>query len=311
MILKQNVSLKEHCNYKIGGNANYFFEFKSTEDLKLAISDYQEIDPDLKNVFVLGSGTNVLFSDNGYSGLVLKNSLDFLRIKGDLVEVGSGNKMQDLVDFCLENSLSGLEWAGGLPGTVGGAIRGNAGAFGGEIKDNISEIRSFKINSISEIVRSNDACRFSYRESVFKIEGIDEIILSALFKLKKGDFQSIKSIVQENMDFRKSRHPLEYPNIGSTFKNVPIENVQAWVLNEFENSIKNDPFPVVPAAKLIGSTDLIGKIVGGAQISTKHPNFIVNINNASSVDILSLIKIIKTEIKNKYDINLQEEIMII
>ncbi len=312
MILKQSVPLKKHSNYKIGGPADYFFEFNTPDELINALTEYKKIDPTLKSIFILGRGTNVLFSDIGFRGLVLKNSFDFIERDGLIVKVGSGALMEELVSFATRNKLSGIEWAGGLPGTVGGAVRGNAGAFGGETKDSIIEVVSIDIYSQKLITRNNKECNFSYRQSEYKSgKGISEIILSARFKLKKGNATKIKDSTQAKIDYRIDRHPLNFPNIGSTFKNVPIKNVSKEVLGQFEGHIKQDPFPVLPVAKLIASTDLVGRRIGGAQISTKHPNFIVNINNAKARDVLSLIDLVKKEIKRKFDIELEEEVMIV
>lgn len=313
-MLQKSVLLKDHSNYKIGGFADYFFEFNSIDELKLAISEYKEIDSSLSNVFILGKGTNVLFSDAGFRGLILKNNLNGINKEGNIIEVGSGVLFDELNNFAISNSLSGFEWAGGLPGTVGGAVRGNAGAYGGETKDNLLEVKGLDLNTLEVKTRNNNECGFGYRNSIFK-SGEEsaqmEIILSAKFEMKSADSEEIKRNTQEKIDHRKSRHPLEYPNIGSTFKNIPVENVPIEVLKQFENNIKQDPFPVLPVAKLIVASDLVGRRIGDAKISEKHPNFIVNLGNASSEDVLALIDLVKKSAKDKFDISLDEEIMII
>lgn len=312
MILNKSIPLKKHCNYQIGGIADYFYEFKSGEDLKEALSEYKKIDPELKSIFILGRGTNVLFNDEGFKGLVLVNKMDNIERDDLIVSVSSGALMEELVMFATQNSLSGIEWAGGLPGTVGGAIRGNAGAFKGETKDNITEVTSLDPHNLEVIVRDNAQCKFGYRQSIFKSEERKhEIILSAKFKFKKGEANKIKDDTQEKIDYRIDRHPLNYPNIGSIFKNVSVEKVPLEVLKKFEKNIKQDPFPVLPVAKLIVSLNLIGKRIGDAQISTKHPNFIVNLGNAKATDVLGLIDLVKREVKENYNISLEEEIKIV
>ncbi len=260
---------------------------------------------------MLGNGTNILFSDAGFDGLILKNNIKFITREKDLITVGSGTLIDELTTFCSQNSLSGLEWAGGLPGTVGGGIRGNAGAFLGEMGDKVFRVESLSLQNLKVNVRNGSECKFDYRQSVFKNEGVDEVILSATFKLKKGDQRKIKKETQEKIDYRIDRHPLNLPNIGSTFKNVPVKDVSPEVRSEFEKSIKQDPFPVLPAAKLIIAAGLMGKQVGDAQFSTKHPNFIVNTGNAKAKDVLELVNLAKKEIKSKYDISLEEEIMLV
>jgi UDP-N-acetylmuramate dehydrogenase len=167
------------------------------------------------------------------------------------------------------------------------------------------------IHSLEIKKRNNSECKFDYRQSIFKNgEGTGEIILSAKFGLKSGNQEEIRQNTQKRLDYRIEKHPLDHPNIGSTFKNIPVEKVPEDILQEFDHSIKQDPFPVLPVAKLIASTDLVGKQIGGAQISTKHPNFIVNLGGAKAVDVLGLIDLVKKEIKEKFRVELEEEIMI-
>lgn len=312
MILSQNIPLKKFSSFNIGGNASYFYEFNSKEDLRSVLLQWRDLGREVNNIFVLGSGTNILFSDDGFDGLVMKNNIKFIKREGNIVNVGGGTLISDLVNFCTQNSLSGLEWAGGLPGTVGGAIRGNAGAFLGDTAQNIQEVESIDIDNLKIKTRNKDQCRFDYRQSIFK-QGVEkkEIILSAKFKLKKGDREEIKSKTQERVDYRIDRHPLDLPNIGSTFKNVPLSRVSQKVKEEFSGSIKPDPFPVIPVAKLLIGVGLKGKIIGGAMFSEKHPNFIVNFKNAKAQDVLGLVSLAKKEIKEKYNIDLEEEIMIV
>lgn len=312
MILQKNIPLKDYCNFQIGGTADYFCEFKSVVELIEALGEYAGIEPELKNIFILGKGTNILFSDSGFRGLILKNSLVGINREGEIIEASSGILMDELINYAILHHLSGLEWAGGLPGTVGGAVRGNAGAFKGETKDNLIEVKSININTLELKNRKNSECEFGYRQSIFKNgNGKDEIILSAKFSFKHADIDIIRENTQKNVDHRIDRHPLDHPNIGSIFKNVPVDKVPKEVLQKFEANIKQDPFPVLPVAKLIVSCDLVGKQIGGAQISTKHPNFIVNLGKAKAVDVLGLIDLIKKEIKDKFEIDLEEEVMIV
>ncbi len=332
MIFLQNIPLKKYSNYKIGGPADYFYEFKSKEELVKALDEWKKLDPENKNILILGKATNILFNDAGFRGLVLKDEINFIEKEGEIIEAGSGVLISDLLDYCVKNSLSGLEWAGGLPGTVGGAVRGNAGAFGGETKDNVIEVESIDLETRQIKKRNNSKCLFGYRQSVFKNKdggrrpggpspnrevlrtgGLaqKEVILSAKFKLKKGEEREIKQKTQEKIDYRISKHPLDLPNIGSMFKNIPVKQVPENVLIRFRDKIKKDPFPVLPVAKLLAEAGLKGRTVGGAMISPKHPNFIVNFNNAKAEDVKDLIEIVKKEIKEKFEVSLEEEIMIV
>lgn len=314
-MIRQNISLKDYSNYKIGGNASYFLDIKTKEDLIEGIKEWREIEKSLatveKKTFILGGGTNILFSDDGFKGLVIKDSIDLIQLDKDRVICGGGTLFVKLLDFCIEHSLSGLEWAGGLPGTVGGAIRGNAGAFGGETKDNIESVTSLNLTNLETIERNKQQCEFSYRSSIFKVLATDELIISAAFILKKGEREKIEKEINEKAEFRKNKHPLENPNAGSVFKNVPFASVPERFRNELSQYVKNDPFPVVPTGKLIFLSGFKGKRVGDAMVSDKHTNFIINLGNATAKDVSDLITIIKKEVGQKFGIFLEEEIMLL
>ncbi len=302
---RENVSLTQLTSYRIGGPCRYFFAAQNVAELADALRAAQE--KKIKT-FVLGGGTNLLANDKGFAGLVLKTEIIFTKARGIEIEVGAGTAMADLLDFCAKKGLSGLEWAGGLPGTVGGAIRGNAGAFGGEMKDAIQAVRSLDVRTLKQIERSNKDCRFGYRSSIFKERNGKEVIVGATLTLKKGNIKKIKNAVKEKVNYRLARHPMDYPNIGSIFKNVDVKNVSRIHLAAFKKVIKRDPMPVVPAAYIISETGLKGVSFGGALISPKHPNFIVNALAATSSDVKNLIGLVKGEVKKKFGIELDEEV---
>lgn len=308
MILKRNVSLKEYTNYKIGGKTKYFLEAKNIEELREGLIEWKKISDEPP--FILGEGTNLLVSDNGYKGLIILNRITGIKMEGENVRVGAGVSVKDLLDFCIENSLSGFEWAGGLPGTVGGAVRGNAGAFKGETKDNIIEVVSINSNTSKISIRKNGDCCFGYRSSFYKNhEGSKEIIINALFKMQKAQKDEIRRQIEEKIEYRKNRHPLEYPNAGSVFKNIPFDRLPDNLKTQFEPLIKNDPFPIVPVVKILLQCDLWEKRIGGAKFSDKHPNFIINTDNAKASDVRTLIEMAKKEVKDKFGLKLEEEIM--
>lgn len=310
-MFEQNVLLSGHSNYKIGGPAKYFFTAKTIEELQAAT---KEATARKLPIFILGGGTNLLISDAGYSGLVLKagfSPLEYNDKENYLVRVGAGVSVADLLQFTINESLSGLEWAGGLPGTVGGAIWGNAGAFGGEIKDSLVEVESFDLNSGNIIHRSNAECKFFYRSSVFKERAGREVIIEATFRLKKGDKAQIKQAINEKIEYRQNRQPLEYPNIGSIFKNIRWENVPKDVRARFEHKFKTDPIPVLPTAVLIDAAGLKGTTIGGARVSEKHPNFIINHAGATAEDVKKLMEIVKTELKKQFNVDLEQEVIFV
>lgn len=313
---QQNIPLKNYSNYKIGGSARLFAEVESTEELKeiLRLAKSSAVD----NIAILGSGTNVLISDEGFDGLVILNKIGgIVEGEGGNLTIGSGTLVRDLLEYCTENALTGLEWAGGLPGTIGGAVRGNAGAFKGEIKDIVVEVESLDLKTASntadalgEKIRNNTQCQFAYRNSIFKSgDGVNEFITHVTLVLTLGDKKEIEEKIQQKIDYRNNRHPMEYPSLGSTFKNIPLDSLSHELQKEFSSFVKTDPFPIVPTTKLLALCDLKGKRLGGAMISDKHPNFIVNIDNANAGDVKSLIEIAKQAVKEKYGIILEEEIV--
>jgi len=313
-MIRQNVPLKDYSNYKIGGSAAYFLEVVTKEELLEGLREWKRLSlyfpKDKQEIFILGKGTNVLIDDKGFNGFVICNNILGIKKEGDALVVGSGVLVSQVLSFCIENQLSGLEWAGGLPGTIGGAVRGNAGAFSGEIKNSIKEVISLDFNSFEERKRANLECLFDYRSSIFKSgQGKNEIIISVTLRLQTGDKEAIKNSIQEKIDYRNAKHPMDKPSIGSTFKNVKVDKVPENWKKELNQYVKTDPFPVVPSAKLLFLANVKGKKEGDAMISDKHPNFIVNLGNATSGDVKTLIAFAKNAVKEKFNIELEEEIM--
>lgn len=301
-----DVPLSQFSSYELGGNSRYFFDAKNEDEVRGALQNARE---EGIPIFIIGGGTNLLIGDEGFSGLVLRPSIAVLEARGNgEIQVGAGVLMRHLLNFAVEEGLSGLEWAGGLPGTVGGAIRGNAGAFGGEMKDVVYGVRSMNTQTLEHIERSNAECKFGYRTSVFRKSDGREVILEATLALAPGDKKSIRNSVEEKIAYRGERHPMEYPNIGSIFKNIPVAAVPPELLPRFEAAVKTDPFPVVPAAFVISEAGLKGVSFGGALVSPKHPNFIVNALSATAEDVKALIELVKTETDATFGIELEEEI---
>ncbi|HEY5220790.1 MAG TPA: UDP-N-acetylmuramate dehydrogenase [Candidatus Paceibacterota bacterium] len=320
--LKENIPLSKFSHYKIGGPARFFFDAKSAKELQWAV---KQAKVRKLRVFVLGGGTNVLIRDDGFDGLVLRPTIKDIKVKGTTITVGAGVMMADLLKFATAHSLAGLEWAGGLPGTVGGAVRGNAGCFGGEIKDVVASVESFDIKKMKIARRTGKQCAFAYRDSIFKKKNGAEIITHVTFSLARGNKKEIARVIKERITHRRERHPLDYPNIGSIFKNVPLYALHkkgseqykkaihesALVFRGSQFSVKEDPFPVIFAAKLISESGLRGVSTGGAMISPKHTNFIVNVLAARSDDVKNLIILAKAKVSGKFGIVLEEEVQLL
>lgn len=302
MEIKENIPLSAYTNFQLGGPARYWVEVKTIDELSEAIGLAK------KNswpILVLAGGTNLIISDQGFKGLVIKISIGSYRFEGELLISGPAVLMAELVDASISHGLKGLEWAGGLPGELGGAIRGNAGAFGGEIKDSIEVVTSIGMTTDKKIIRSNVDCQFGYRDSLFK--RIEEVIVEARIRLTVGDEKELRQIADEHIAYRNERHPLEYPNAGSVFKNISLDKVSAAVAVEFKDVIKLDPFPVIPTAAVIARANLKGLKVGQAALSDKHTNYIVNLGQARAEDVVCLIKLIKEKIGQKYGLELEVE----
>ena len=329
-MFQSNVLLKSYSNYDIGGPARYFFEAKNLDDIIFALDKWRMRNPSLKNTgyghgfFILAGGTNLLFDDKGFSGLVLKPNIRYIDEENEILKIGAGVPIEKLLEYTIEQCLSGLEWAGGLPGTLGGAVYGNAGAFGGEMKDVVREVVSLDLQGKRPLIirRTKDECGFGYRTSIFKKNPGKEIIIEATLQFMNRPKNKIRSAIEEKILYRKERQPLEYPNIGSIFKNVSLEQIYGENTRNYADAVKAkqahvhgwlvpvkvDPFPVIPAAFLISEAGLKGVSYGGAMISPKHPNFIINALGARASDVKSLIQLAKDKVKKAFKIGLEEEI---
>ena len=320
MIFQKDTLLAQYSNYKIGGPAKLFIEAKTREELTQALAEATKLK---ERVFILGGGNNLLISDKGFDGVVIKVSIGGISVDANnVVTVGAGVLVSDFLKFCVEQSLDGWQWAGGLPGTIGGAVWGNAGAFGGETKDAIVRVASLRVASLGMNERQKRECGFGYRTSIFKEQqhsyilqnvgmsgGGQEVIISAQFQLQKGDKVAIEKVIQEKMQYRKDRQPIEYPNIGSIFKNIPVEQVPPATLAQFSTVVKHDPFPVLPVAALSSEAGLKEYRIGDAMVSPKHPNFIVNMGQATAKDVLAVMAHVKQTLKDKFGVILEQEVI--
>jgi len=310
MKMRENVLLRDYTTFKIGGPARYFFVAKSKEDLKNAILWAKK-----KKLpfFILGAGSNVLFSDKGFKGLVIKIQNSNLKIQNEnskfKIICGAGVPLMKLVFKSSEIGATGLENLAGIPGTLGGAIWGNAGAFEREIGDLVEEVKVLDVGSSKLEVKKlkKEDCKFGYRNSIFKRRK-NWIILEATLKLEKGNKKEIEEKIKEILKLRKEKQPLEFRSAGSVFKNVPIKKVQKKIQEKFKEKIKNG---FLPAGVLIEAARLKGYQIGGAKISEKHANFIVNTGEAKARDVLELIELIKKRVKKKFKIELKEEIVLV
>ena len=278
----KNEPLFKHCTMRVGGNAKYYIEPVTIKEFIEVIKYCQK-----KQIkyFILGNGSNVIFNDKGYKGVIIcTKKLNEVTINENTICAMCGVNLFVLNKTLIENSLSGLEWSYGIPGTIGGAVCMNAGAYGGEIKDVVEKIEVFDGEKIKCL--TNKKAKFSYRNSLIKQNGY--IVLRVWLKLNKTNSQDIQNLAQSYFNKRKISQPLEYFNSGSIFKKCNDES----------------------SGKIIDNLGLKGVKINGAQISTLHANFIVNLGNAKCEDIVALINLIKQQAMQK-DIYLQEEVIFV
>lgn len=284
--VKYNIPMKNYTSFKIGGPAEYFVQIKNVEELQEALKIHQQTKEPLT---IIGNGSNLLVNDNGIKGIVLQINIKNLEIQEEdsiKVIVGSGNKLGELAQKLAQKEISGFEFASGIPGTIGGAIRMNAGAHGTEMKDIVQTITYVdKMGKIHKMTA--EQAKFQYRKSIFAEK--DYIIIEAELKLQKGNKKEIQEKMQEYAKYRKEKQPLEYPSAGSTFK-------------------RGEDFIT---AKLIDECGLKGYQIGDAQISEKHAGFIINKGNATAEDVLKLIKYTKEQVYKKFNKVIETEIEII
>lgn len=278
--------LSKHTTFKIGGVADTYVKVTSLSKLSTILKECRESDIDY---MIIGNGSNILASDDGYRGVVIRLDGDFRKIAlvdDDTVYCGAGATLAALCKFALNNGLSGLEFAWGIPGSVGGAVFMNAGAYGGEMKDVVYSVNHLTENG--EPGRTEkDALQFGYRTSVYRQN--NAIITGATLKLRKDNPEDIRARMDDYLGRRSSKQPLEYPSAGSVFKRP----AGAY------------------AGALIEQCGLKGHSHGGAQVSEKHAGFIINKANANANDVKSLIREVQTKVYDETGYNLECELIIL
>lgn len=285
-ILK-NEPMEKHTSFKIGGTADYFIKITSVEELKAILNFTKQ-----KNIplTVVGNGTNLLVREAGIRGIVIKLELKSFKIKRlsneIIITAETGMTLATLANIALKEEISGLEFLSGIPGTIGGAIRMNAGAYGKEMKDIVLKTRYMTYDGKIKTLDLKDH-NFEYRNSIFS--KLNAIIIDTTLKLEKGEKEKIQSKIEEYAKSRKEKQPLEYPNAGSTFKRA-------------EGLI---------TAKMIDECGLKGYSIGDAEVSTKHAGFVINKGKATASDVLKLVEHIKKEVKAKFNVDIELEILVL
>ena len=277
-----NEPLAPYTSMKVGGPADYYIEPQDKEDVVVVVRYLRE---QQFPFMMIGRGSNMIISDEGYHGAAinLETGLSAVSMSGDLVAAEAGARLTKLVDFCIQHGLQGIEWAAGIPGSVGGAVVMNAGAHGSEMKDCVVEIEALRGTKIQWVKKEQAA--FSYRKSAFG----SDVVLSARFKLARGNTEEIRQKKSELIARRNATQPLNLANSGSMFTNPP---------GTF-------------AARLIEQAGLKGKRIGDAQISEKHANFMVNLGSAKGSDILKLIDLVRRTVYQNAGVLLELEVKLV
>lgn len=282
--IKIDEPLKNYTMTKLGGNADLFV-MPSTEEAAVKIVKYAHLHQ--VPIFLLGNGSNMVIRDGGIRGIVLNLSkLNEIRIEGITVYAQAGALIKDVSKVAAAHSLTGLEFSCGIPGSIGGAMAMNAGAYGGEINDVIVSCKV--ITPVGDLLElSKEQLELGYRKSIIAKKGY--YVLSSVFELEKGDQATIDATIADLTFKRESKQPLEYPSAGSVFKRPP---------GHF-------------AGKLIQDSGMQGKGVGGAEVSTKHAGFIINKDNATATDYIDTIHMVQRAVKEKFNVNLETEVKIV
>ena len=284
--IKYNEPMKKHTTMKVGGPCDCMIEPSSIEEIQKVLEYVKE-----NNIkyYIIGNGSNLLVKDEGVHALIIKiaNKFSGFKVNGEYIKAYSGCSVPKLSQIAKENSLSGLEFACGIPGSVGGGIRMNAGAYGSEMVNVVEKVGFLDENGNLKEIDGKDA-HFTYRHSMF-VDNPQYVVVYAIYKLQKGNKDEISKIMEENMNSRKQKQPIEYPNFGSVFKRPEGYFV----------------------GKLVDDCGLKGYKIGGAQVSTKHSGFMINTGDATCKDVLDLIEYVKEKVYEKFNVKLQEEVVIL
>jgi UDP-N-acetylmuramate dehydrogenase len=319
MIYQQFFPLASVLYYGIGGTARHMLTANSSADVLRAL-DFVRGNR-IERTIVAGLGSNLLFPDGLFDGAVLRivgsEEPQVARASDGVVTAFAGEELDTVIAYAFEQGYSGLEWAGGLPGTVGAGVRGNVGAFGGELKDVLAWAEVVDLAEPEPEVRrlDNEELHFSYRSSLVKLSR-SMVVLTAAFRLHSADEEAVeqaRGVYRANVEYRRRNHPMEYPTCGSVFKNIArsqeVERVLA-VWPDVEEMVRGRWHGKVSMGYIINRLGLAGRRVGGAQISEKHNNFIVNLGDARFADVHDLIQMVRESVSRTFGFDPEPEVEI-
>lgn len=309
--IKKNVNLAPLTTFRIGGPAKFFCEVKNEHELEEAVKYAKD---NSLAAFIMGGGSNILFSDKGFDGLVIrvresnegKPIVKMHMENGDyFLECWAGEKLSNMVKLAKDSSLSGMEWATGIPGSIGGAVRGNAGTPWGTISDNVSLVKVLDLRDLGHDDYVPPECQFEYRNSIFKKDD-NLVVVSVRLKLKRGDPVEIEKKMEEITAKRSGKQP-QGMSPGSFFENPRVEDKE--IIEKFEKDTGAKSLEgKVPAGWLIEEAGFLGKKIGQAKVSEEHGNFVINLGGAKAEDVVMLAGVIKQKVRCCFGIELKEEI---
>lgn len=299
MVTHRNVPLSKLMYYKIGGKARWVLEANSVDDIFEAVAFIHRNKID--KYMVVGLGANLLMPDEDYDGVIIhlreSRKVDIHLTSDGLITAFAGQTLDDLIHFSFENGYTGLENLGGLPSTIGGAIRGNAGAFGVDMKRVLVKVSVLELtkSSYKTLEMTNEECQFAYRDSIFK-KSQRYIVLKGFFHLESGTTEDVLAagrIYKEKVQYRKRHHPVEYPSCGSVFKNIREEREVKKIISvwpDIEQKVAADWHGKVSMGYVIKRLGFSGKQIGGAKITEKHANYICNVDRAKASEVKEIIQ---------------------
>ena len=300
--VKLNEALAKHTTFRIGGRANFFVISDSMEKL---IDLLKLLQAEGVNYIVLGGGSNVLVSDDDFEGVVIKIKNQKLEIKDNVIEAEAGAMTAAIAQEAIKHNLDGFVWGVGVPGTIGGAVRGNAGAMGGQMKDVVDRVHILRDGETVEL--ANAECGFGYRDSIFKHNS--DLILKVYLKLEKKDNPELSKKALAVLAYRSQTQPKEHSS-GCIFKNAELRMQNAELKgNQIPKEFVEKGF--IPAGWLVAAAGMKGERAGQAQVSETHGNFIVNNGGATAVEVGALVERVKEKVYDKFGIELEEEIQLI
>jgi UDP-N-acetylmuramate dehydrogenase len=307
MNMRQNVPLAPLTTFKVGGPADYLAEVAGALEI---VEAFEYAETHHLPFCILGGGSNVLFSDQGFRGMVIHINDGGVHASGDKLLCGAGMPLFDAVWAAKDAELVGIERLAGIPGSIGGAVRGNAGAFGTEMKDIVSSVKAFSLDTGMVKEYKHEQCEFGYRTSTFKCNP-RLIILSAELKLHPGGSKKeLERIIKETVAKREAKHPQDARCAGSFFTNpvVTDEHLREEFFKDMGMRPKDDK---LPAGWVIDHVGLRGKRVGGAMVSTIHPNYLINTGDATAEDIMMLSSVVKQRVRDELNVRLIEEVQML